>query len=542
MGSSQRATAPERTTVPLPPEWLEAPARAAQVWTSATDHLLAAGREQDPAVLEAGGETSFGALRSTVAALAGALRDHGVPPGSRVGVLGPSSTFWVAGYLAGMQEHVAVPFSDKVDAAEVAARIERVDCRAVFLDRRLARRYADAIPEHVVVVTDAVLDDDAGPELARREIAQAEVPRPADPDADAVLLFTSGTTAAAKVVRLTHRNVVANTESIVQYLGLTREDRMLVVLPFFYCFGLSLLHTHLRVGGSVSLCNSFVFPEVALDQLERDRCTGFAGVPSSYQLLLRASSFQTRELPHLRTLQQAGGKLSPALVEDLVRTRPATRLFVMYGQTEATARLSYLPPELALTKAGSVGRGIPGVELRVLAADGRQVAPGEVGEIYAHGDNVSPGYLDDPEESASKFPSGALRTGDLATVDEEGYVFVVDRVDDFIKSWGHRIASQEVEDCVMRIPDLVSAAAVGLPDPESGEAVVVAVTRRPGSEVTADDVLTFARAELPRHVAPRWVTLLDELPLNANGKTDKRQLRDLLGAQAQSSRTTTSQE
>ena len=493
-------------------------------WTSATDHLLASGRGHDPAVLDPGGETSFGELRSAVATLADVLRDRGVPPGSRVGILGPSSTFWVAGYLAAMQEHVAVPFTDKVDAAEVAARAEKVGCRAVFLDRRLERRFGGAFSDDVVVVTDEELEgrrDEGG-------LAPAHLPRPADPDADAVLLFTSGTTAAAKVVRVTHRNIVANTESIVDYLALTREDRMLVVLPFYYCFGLSLLHTHLRVGGSVSLCNSFVFPEVALDQLERDRCTGFAGVPSSYQLLVRASSFLTRELPHLRTLQQAGGKLSPAVVEELVTTRPDTRLFVMYGQTEATARLSYLPPGLALAKPGSIGRGIPGVQLQVLDAYGTPVRPGDVGEIYASGDNVSPGYLDDPAASASKFVDGMLRTGDLATVDEDGDLFVVDRVDDFIKSWGHRISSQEVEDCVMRLPDLVSAAAVGLPDEESGEAVVVAVTLRPGSDLTGDDVLAFARNGLPRHVAPRSAVVMARLPLNANGKTDKRLLRDLL--------------
>lgn len=496
---------------------------ATRVSTNAADHLLGEGRDEDAAVIEAEGQTTFGELRAAVAVLAGALRDHDVPHGSRIGILGPSSAFWVAGYLAALEGHVAVPFTDKVDAAEVAARVEKVGCRAVFLDRRYTRRYADAFGEQVVVITDAVLEQ---PQDSRRTPPPSH---PTDPDADAALMFTSGTTAAAKVVRVTHRNIIANTDSVVDCLGLTREDRMLVVLPFFYCFGLSLLHTHLRVGGSVSLCNSFVFPEVALDQLERDRCTGFAGVPSSYQLLMRASTFLSRELPHLRSLQQAGGKLAHPLVEELVSARPGSQLFVMYGQTEATARLACLPPALALVKAGSVGREIPGVELQVLDGEGRPVAPGEIGEIYATGDNVSPGYLDDPAGSASKFPHGSLRTGDLAMMDEDGFVFVVDRVEDFIKSWGHRISSQEVEDCVMRIPDLVSAAAVGLPDPESGESVAVAVTVRPGAAITSDDVLAFAREHLPRHVAPRSATLMETLPLNANGKLDKRALRDLMG-------------
>jgi acyl-CoA synthetase (AMP-forming)/AMP-acid ligase II len=271
---------------------------------------------------------------------------------------------------------------------------------------------------------------------------------------------------------------------------------------------------------------------------ETQECTVFAGVPSSLQLLLRASSFAARVLPSLRIIQQAGGKLSPILIEELLTSKPQARLFVMYGQTEATARLSYLPPEKLTEKMGSIGKGIPGVELRVLGEDMKPVTPGETGEIYARGKNISPGYYADPEGSASKFTPHGLRTGDLATVDSDGYIFIVDRRDDFIKSWGFRVSSQEVEACALRMEQLVSVAAIGAPDCEAGEAIVLFVTARPGTEVTPDDVLACCRRHLPKYMVPRLVVILDAMPLNANGKIAKPKLRELAIAQpASGSRT-----
>jgi len=331
---------------------------------------------------------------------------------------------------------------------------------------------------------------------------------------------------------VTHRNIRANTDSIVDYLGLRADDRALVILPFSYCYGASLLHTHLRAGARLVVCNSFVYPETAIDLLDREGCTVLAGVPSSFQLLLRASSFATRALPSLRLVQQAGGKLPQVLVDELRAAQPGAELFVMYGATEATARLSYLPPELLDAKPGSVGRGIPGVELRVLDEDGRPVAPGERGQIYARGDNIGPGYLDDPEATAAKFTEHGLRTGDVAVVDEDGFIYIVDRADDFIKSWGHRVSSQEVEACALGLEDLVAAAAVGVPDDEAGEAVTLFVTRRPGVDVDPEQVLAFMRAGLPTHMVPRSVHVLDALPLTANGKTAKAVLRELAAARA----------
>jgi acyl-coenzyme A synthetase/AMP-(fatty) acid ligase len=237
-------------------------------------------------------------------------------------------------------------------------------------------------------------------------------------------------------------------------------------------------------------------------------------------------------LPSLRLIQQAGGKLSPVLVEELLAARNSAKLFIMYGQTEATARLSYLPPDKLREKPGSIGSGIPGVELRVLNENGQPVRPGERGEIYANGANISPGYYDDPEGSLAKFTPYGLRTGDLAVVDDDGDIFIVDRNDDFIKSWGHRISSQEVEAAALRMEQVVSAAAVGRPDDEAGEAVTLFVTSRSNTKVTPEEVLNVCRQHLPKYMVPRSVQILDALPLTPNGKIAKPQLRAAAAAMA----------
>ena len=488
-----------------------------------SDYLLAVAEPDDVAVVEAGERYTYGQLRSAAGRLAAGLAALDLPPGSRVAVLGSNSLFWVAAYLAVMKlGHVAVPFSGRLTPEDIRRNMGIAGCSAVFADRRVQPRLPG--DDEVTVLTDEVL----------RRAQEPYWPSPAlvDPDADAVLAFTSGTTTRPKAVRVTHGNIQANTDSIITYLGLRRDDRVLVILPFFYCYGASLLHTHLRRGGCVVLCNSFAFPETALDLLEGEQCTVLAGVPSSFQLLLRASTFAQRALPSLRLIQQAGGKLPPVLVDELLAAKPAAKLFVMYGQTEATARLSYLPPGKLRSKPGSIGRGIPGVELSVLNENAKHVRPGERGEIYATGPNVSPGYYKDPEASAAKFTRYGLRTGDLAVVDEDGDIFIVDRRDDFIKSWGHRVSSQEVEAAALRMQRLVSAAVVGVPDDEAGEAITLFVTARPGCAVTPGEVLAVCRQHLPKHMVPRWVLVLDVLPLNANGKIAKPRLREIAAARA----------
>lgn len=489
------------------------------------ERLLARGRAGDVVLIEGGARYTYAELRRAVAVQAQEVESWNLRPGSRIGLLGGNSFFWVASYLAVMYAgHTVVPFAPVLTEGDMLAKAEYVGCESLLIDERLSRRFSGLAGHMARVVSSSTLKSELEAGCERR----LSVARP--PAANAVLVFTSGTTGRPRAVCVGHENISANTASIVEYLELRSDDRMLVVLPFSYCFGASLLHTHLWVGGSLRICETLAFPETVIQAIDADSCSGLAGVPSSYQLLLRASSIESRPLPTLRHLQQAGGRLSPSLISRLASAQPHARMFVMYGQTEATARLSYLPPELIVSKSGSVGKGIPGVRLRITDESGADVPPGIVGEIRASGANITHGYWEDPEGTARKYTGGELRTGDLGRRDEDGYIYVVDRSDDFIKSWGYRVSSQEVEDAVLEIPEVSAAAVVGRPDSEAGEAIILFITVRPGAELGLETVLRYARGRLAKHLVPHEICIVPQLPLNANGKVVKSELRKLAAA------------
>jgi acyl-CoA synthetase (AMP-forming)/AMP-acid ligase II len=352
---------------------------------------------------------------------------------------------------------------------------------------------------------------------------------PVDPFRDlAALMFTSGSTGTPKGVMITHRNIECNARDIIVYLGLYGRDRIMAVLPFHYCFGLSLLHTHLMSGASVVLNNNFkLFPESVLVEMQEKECTGFAGVPSTYQILLRNSRLRQMAFPKLRLFQQAGGKLPNACIREIVDAFPHVRFFLMYGQTEGTARLSYLPPDRLADKLGSIGRGLPSTRLEVLGADGSPIEPGSdaIGEIVASGENVATGYWNDPVETARFFRQGRLHTGDLARVDKQGFIFVVEREREIIKSGGNRVSAKEVEDAISEIPEVVEVAVVGAPHELLGESIVAFIVTSRGADISERDVLAHCQKRLPASKCPHEVVFLRELPHNNAGKILKAELK-----------------
>ncbi len=202
----------------------------------------------------------------------------------------------------------------------------------------------------------------------------------------------------------------------------------------------------------------------------------------------------------------------------------------MYGQTEATARLSYLPPERLSDKLGSIGRGLPSTRLEVLKADGSPVAPGsdEVGEIVATGDNIALGYWNDPEETARYFRDGRLHTGDMARVDPDGFIYIVERERDMIKSGGNRVSAKEVEEVIAEMPEVVEVAVVGSPHELLGEAINAFVVAKPGSPITAAAIAEHCRNRLPSFKTPEQVVFLPRMPHTSSGKISKPELRGLL--------------
>lgn len=491
-------------------------------------------KQEDKVALEVlSGNYTYRELGAVTQSVAFYLHSVGGQKGDRVLLLSDNSFFWVAAYLGTLRAGlVSVPLSLDILAQDLEYILVSTESHIAFLQSRVAAKYRTCLTD-IHVVTDR--DMDAMPSVASQTTfadlqllgdGRQESEDPVEPDDLAALMFTSGSTGRPRGVMISHANIMANTESIIQYLVLSAADRIMTVLPFHYCFGASLLHTHLRVSGTLVLENRFLYPEKVLQRMNDSQCTGFAGVPSHFQILLRNSSLKEKRLPHLRYVQQAGGHLSPNFVRELHNALPGTLIFVMYGQTEATARLSYLPPSCLETKMGSIGKGIPGVTLHVVNDLGAPVRPGEVGEIMAKGENIAQGYWRAPEESALVFRDGLLYTGDLATVDEDGFIYVKDRARDFLKCAGTRVSSRQIEDLLLEFEDVMEAAVIGMPDDILGEAVIAFIVPRSHHHAgVVEHLHSFCKLRMPPQLVPKQIVGLETLPKNSAGKVLKQQLK-----------------
>jgi acyl-CoA synthetase (AMP-forming)/AMP-acid ligase II len=325
---------------------------------------------------------------------------------------------------------------------------------------------------------------------------------------------------------LSHKNLIANTSSILSCLNLNQEDRMLVVLPFYYCYGLSLLHTHLRLGGSIVLNNSFIFLGRIIRDLIDYQCTGFAGVPSHFQILLRKSdSFKKTAFPALRYVTQAGGGLATTFIDEFRESFPEVKFYVMYGQTEATARLSYLPPEMYEKKKGSIGKGIPGVELRVVNEQGENVKPGETGEIIANGENIMIGYYPDTNYDQSILADNWLFTSDLGTIDDDGFIYLTARKKEIIKVGGKRISPKEIESVIVAVPGVIDCVIEGIFDDLIGESIKATVVIN--NLENQDQIIELIKHQCFNHLAihklPKFFEFSTHFSISSTGKKKSQQ-------------------
>lgn len=459
---------------------------------------------------------SFKELHGNSLKIASFLKEN-VGEGNNIILISPNNVFFITAYLGILKSgNTCVPLNFAVEQETLDFISKTTACKTVFIAKsiRLKLNFAADIQ----CVDESNLSD----MVQVQNIL--EFPMHFDDNTIAEIIFTSGSTGTPKGVMITHGNIISNTGSIVEYLELTQKDTMCVVLPFFYCYGLSLLHTHLRVGGSIVLNNTFIFLGSVINDLINYKCTGFAGVPSHFQILLKKSkTFKDTEFSDLRYVTQAGGKLHDVFINDFVASFPNVPFFVMYGQTEATSRLSYLPPPMLQKKIGSAGKAIPGVTFKVVDKEGRTVGVNQEGELLASGNNVMLGYYKDPESTKDALKEGWLYTGDIAKMDRDGYIYIMARKKEIIKVGGKRVSPKEIEEVVLSAPEVVDCTIVGVEDDILGEAIeaTIVLNTKLDHEVMKDKILALCAKKLSAYKIPQKIVFTDRLVTNATGKKVK---------------------
>ena len=477
--------------------------------------------------------------------LAHHLVASGIGKGDRIALLLGNGVDYVTAYYAVLKSGaVAAPLSTGLKPNGLRELIDHLEPSAIVTHRKFERLLKAAAVEtptlkrviirapgqkwHGSPFTVSALED------ALTQRTPATQPTQATPSCLASIIYTSGSTGRPRGVMLTHANIVSNTLAICQYLELTDQDIQMVVLPFFYVMGKSLLNTHVAVGGSVVINNRFMYPAEVVHQLIDEQVTGFSGVPSTYAYLLHRSPLAgcRDKLPCLRYCSQAGGHMAASIKKQLRQALPDhTRIFIMYGATEAGGRLTYLDPARLETRIDSIGKPIPGVVLQVLNAQGRAVPDGSEGELTAAGPGIMQGYWKEPRETEQVLDAQGYHTGDIGFRDAEGFFYVTRRKDSLLKVGGHRINPVEIEDFLLSTELVIECAVIGVPDPLLGNKLIAMAVPREEHSQKPEYLMKKCAEALPSHKVPREIKFVRMIPKNDNGKIDRNKLAGVLKTQ-----------
>ncbi|MEO8004039.1 MAG: acyl-CoA ligase (AMP-forming), exosortase A system-associated [Betaproteobacteria bacterium] len=521
-------------------------------------YLSAAKTPQSTALMYREQSVSYGALRELVDRVAGAVLGLDLARHDRVAVYldkRPETVAAMFGVAAA--GGVFVPINPVLKATQATYILSDCNVRILITSPERLQLLAEPLKECVdlraVIIVGAV---DAAVRIpgvriiswdeAMAECGSVRAHRVIDVDMTAIL-YTSGSTGKPKGVVLSHRNMVAGAKSVAQYLENRPDDRVLSALPLSFDAGFSQLSTAFHVGASVTLIN-YLVPRDVITAVDKGRITGLTAVPPLW-IQLAQLEWPEGARESLRYIANTGGRMPKATLDSLRAALPKTLPYLMYGLTESF-RSTYLPPSEIDRRPDSIGKAIPNAEVLVVREDGTTCAPGEAGELVHRGALVSLGYWNDPEKTAERFkpapgqPSGLVMpeisvwSGDTVKTDEEGFLYFISRRDEMIKTSGYRVSPTEVEEVVYATGLVAEVAALGIPHPVLGQAIVVVATAREGATLDTDELLAQCRVQLPAFMVPARVKVATgNLPRNPNGKIDRKliavELQDLFGAGAQ---------
>ncbi|MFI0189562.1 long-chain fatty acid--CoA ligase [Streptomyces sp. NPDC017082] len=481
------------------------------------------------ALLHDGRPTDYLTLYARTTRLAHALRARGVRRGDRIAYLGPNHpSFLETLFAAGMLGAVFVPLNTRLAGPEIAYQL--TDCGvAVLVHGPGYAELVDGLPAGTGLRTRVEVG--TAYETALAEAPEDPIDEPVGPDDVCLIMYTSGTTGRPKGAVLTHGNLTWNAVNVLVDHDLIAAERALVCAPLFHTAALNMLTLPVLLkGGTCVLVESFD-PAAVLGLVERHRITFMFGVPTMFDLMARHPRWAEADLSSLRILT-CGGSPVPAPLIAAYQERGLTFL-QGYGMTEAAPGTLFLDAEHAVGKAGSAGVPHFFSDARVVRPDLTPVGVGETGEVVVRGPHVMPGYWGLPEETAAAFADGWFRSGDAARVDEDGYVYIVDRIKDMIISGGENVYPAEIEELLLSHPDIVECAVIGVPDDKWGEVPRAVVVPREGASPDPAGILASLAGRLAKYKIPKSLVVADELPRTASGKLLKSRLRERYGSASQ---------
>jgi long-chain acyl-CoA synthetase len=474
-----------------------------------------------------GGQLTYAELDQATARVVGLLRERGVLPGDRVGIMLPNVPEFALAYYGVLRAGgVVVPMNVLLKRREVAFYLNDSEAKLVLAWHELAEEVqpgAAAAGAECLLVAPA----EFGRLLSMVEPVSAVSARAADDTA--VILYTSGTTGKPKGAQLTHSNLAINADLSKQLFSLAPDDVILGALPLFHAFGQTCgLNAAVSAAASLALIQRFD-PREVLEVIERHSVTVFEGVPTMYAALLHHPARERFDPRTLRLCVSGGAALPVELLRGFERAFGCV-ILEGYGLSETSPVACFNHPNRE-RKPGSIGTPIEGVEMRLVDDDRRQAAPGAVGEIAIRGHNVMKGYWKRPEATAEAIDAdGWFYSGDLARIDEDGRYFIVDRKKELIIRGGYNVYPREIEEVLYEHPAVREAAVIGIPHPELGEEVGAAVALKDGDEVDAEELKAYVKGLVAAYKYPRHVWIVDELPKTATGKILKREIKPPVGA------------